>query len=140
VAILAVVVLASMTTGCLKATISLDVVLNPTEYTVGDCLEGTMTVIATGIGKAGVYTTLTVEFLDDLGEAQEGATLTVKDLQIWVTPVGNEQQPFELVGYELAVPAEALGAAKVRFTLTGGGLAVIPIFDTVDITVASPVS
>lgn len=135
-AILAVVVLASMTTGCLKASVSLEVVLDPAEYTVGDSLAGTMTVIATGVGKAGVYTDLTVEFLDGDGATMDGATLEVANLQIAIVPWSNESQSFELIDYEeLVVPGEAVGAATAKFTLTGGGFSVTPIFDVVDITV-----
>ena len=140
-AILAVVVLASMTTGCLKASVSLEVLLDPTEYTVGENLKGTMTVIATGVGKAGIYTDLTVEFLDGDGAAMAGATLNVTNLQIPITPWSNESQTFELIEYEgLVIPVEAVDAAKAKFILTGGGFAVTPIFDEVDITVTARIS
>ena len=94
-----------------------------------------MTVIATGVGKAGVYTDLTVEFLDGDGATMDGATLRWRT-QIAIVPWSNESQSFELIDYEeLVVPGEAVGAATAKFTLTGGGFSVTPIFDVVDITV-----
>lgn len=140
IAVVAVVVLASMTTGCLKASMSLEVTPDPMVYSAGDQMTGKMTVIATGLLKAGVYDTLTVEFLDDASPANVKATLKVQDLKIAITPWNNASQEFDLSKYEaLVVPAGAVDAAHARFILSDGGL-ITPISDTVAVTVnpASP--
>lgn len=140
VAILAVVVLASMTTGCLKASISLEVE-PPTGAgrvlgEVGKGMDGKMTVIATGVGKAGMYSKLTVEFFDGATPATSLGTATV-DVQVFITPWDNQPQAFSLADYtDLVVPVGADAAVEAKFTLEGGGLALTPIFDTVDVEIA----
>ena len=137
-AVLAVVVLASMTAGCLKASISLEVELNPEVYLVGDDLAGTMTVVATGVAKGGVYHTLTVDFLDTGNPVNTKATLQVTGLEIIITPWENKSEPFDLADFELAVPEDAVNAANARFTLSGDGFGITPISATVVISVSQP--
>lgn len=135
IAVVAVVVLASMTTGCLKASMSLKVTPDTMVYSARDQMTGKMTVIATGLLKAGVYNTLTVEFLDDASPANVKATLKVQDLKIAITPWNNASREFDLSEYKaLVVPAGAVNAARARFTLSDGGL-ITPISCTVAVTV-----
>jgi hypothetical protein len=64
-AILAVVVLASMTTGCLKATIIGRIEPDPLELTEGAAIPGTLTLTMTGWLAGGVYEKLDVKFFKD---------------------------------------------------------------------------
>lgn len=64
VAILAVVVLASMTTGCLKATITGKIEPQPLALSKGDALPGALTLTMTGWLAGGVFDNLDVEFFD----------------------------------------------------------------------------
>jgi len=138
VAILAVVVLASMTAGCLKASISLEVVLDPEEYTVGENLKGEATVVATGLAKGGVYHTLTVDFLDTGSPVNVLDTVKKEDLNVVIKPWDNNPISITLDDLELTVPEDAGGAADARFTLTGDGLGLVPITVTVKCIVAEP--
>jgi len=70
VAILAVVVLASMTTGCLKATITGKIEPKKLELTEGESITGTLTVTMTGYLAGGTFDKMDVEFFDE-----EGASL-----------------------------------------------------------------
>lgn len=70
VAMLAVVVLASMTTGCLKATITGKIEPKTLELTRGEAINGTLTLTMTGYLAGGTFDKLDVEFFD-----AEGASL-----------------------------------------------------------------
>ena len=138
VAILAVVVLASMTTGCQKASVSLDVVLDEQNYVEGDDLTGTATVVATGLAKAGTYDTLTVEFLDTGSPPNVKGTVKATGVGVIIMPWDNEPKDIILGNLGLTVPENTAGAANARFTLTGDGLGLTPISDTVICIVSEP--
>lgn len=65
VAILAVVVLASMTAGCLKATIVGKIEPDPLRLTEGAAIPGTLTLTMTGWLAGGAYEKLDVKFFKD---------------------------------------------------------------------------
>jgi len=78
VAILAVVVLASMTTGCLKATIVGKIEPQPLALSKGEALPGTLTLTMTGWLAGGAFETMDVEFFD----AQSVSLKKLTDLDI----------------------------------------------------------
>jgi len=87
VAILAVVVLASMTTGCLKATITGKIKPDPLKLTEGAAIPGTLTLTMTGWLAGGVYEKLDVEFLKD-GTADPIAQLDDLTLEdVFISPL-----------------------------------------------------
>jgi hypothetical protein len=129
IAIAAVLVMASMTAGCLKTEIAMSI--SPGELVcVRDAkFDGTITVEMKGFLAGGKYDTLTVKFFEG-GNDEPLATMRVDDLMIVVSPLGKivKQELAELDG--LVAPAVlwddegVFRGAKAQFTLTSTGLGV----------------
>ncbi|HNU95094.1 MAG TPA: hypothetical protein PKM31_09750 [Bacillota bacterium] len=84
-AILAVVVLASMTAGCLKATITGKIEPQSLVLTKGEAIPGTLTLTMTGYLAGGQFDKLDIEFFD-----ADGASLVKivdKDVDLTLAPV-----------------------------------------------------
>ncbi len=129
VAILAVVVLASMTTGCLKATITGMIEPDPLKLTEGAAIQGTLTLTMTGWLAGGVYEKLDVKFFKD-GNADPIAQLTDLPIDLLITPL-DKVVPVELQDVpDLVAPpelwvADVFEATDAVFTVkpgTGYGL------------------
>ena len=85
VAILAVVVLASMTTGCLKATITGKIETPPLALSKGEALPGTLTLTMTGYLAGGTFDKLDVEFFNEDGDSL--VEIVDQDINVALAPV-----------------------------------------------------
>ncbi len=108
VAILAVVVLASMTTGCLKATITGKIEPKKLELTKAESITGTLTVTMTGYLAGGTFDKMDVEFFDE-----EGASLhKFEDLaiaeELTLIPLAQTTDSVDLSGIDGLVAPDAL--------------------------------
>ena len=84
-AILAVVVLASMTTGCLKATITGKIETPPLALSKGEALPGTLTLTMTGYLAGGTFDKLDVEFFNEDGDSL--VEIVDQDINVALAPV-----------------------------------------------------
>ncbi|HON41774.1 MAG TPA: hypothetical protein PLM74_01420 [Bacillota bacterium] len=139
VAILAVVVLASMTTGCLKATITGKIQPDPLELTSEAAIQGTLTLTMTGWLAGGMYEKLDVEFFKD-GTDDPIAELTNLPINLLITPL-NKVASVKLQDIEgLAAPvdlweSDVLEATDAVFTVKpGAGYGLSPIVIEVEVT------
>ncbi len=138
VAVLAVVVLASMTTGCLKATITGKIEPDPLELTSEAAIQGTLTLTMTGWLAGGAYEKLDVKFLKD-GTADPIAELANLPINLLITPF-NKVVSVKLQNVEgLAAPAElwvsdVFEATDAVFTVKpGAGYGLTPIVIEVEV-------
>lgn len=106
VAILAVVVLASMTAGCLKATIVGKIEPDPLRLTEGAAIPGTLTLTMTGWLAGGTYEKLDVEFFKD-GVEDPIEVLADLSINVLITPL-NKVVPVNLEGITGLVAPEGL--------------------------------
>ncbi|MDD3598695.1 MAG: hypothetical protein WCZ48_01915 [Bacillota bacterium] len=128
IAIVAVLLMASMTTGCFKTEITISI--SPDELVCAEAepFDGTITVEMVGWLAGGVYDTLTVEFFGAEDQELLDEAIVIEDLWISVSPV-NKVATAELLDLEgLVAPAElwdeALGfvGKEAKFTLTSTGM------------------
>ncbi len=115
VAILAVVVLASMTTGCLKATITGKIEPKKLELTKAESITGTLTVTMTGYLAGGTFDKMDVEFFDE-----EGASLhKFEDLaiaeELTLIPLAQTTDSVDLSGIDGLVAPDELWDGSDEF-------------------------
>jgi len=145
IAVVAVVVLASMTTGCLKAAITgkiepAKLALAPEDVT----FDGTLTLTMTGLLGAANYDALDVEFFQG-DAAVEGLDIKNVKINLKVSPLGKVDS-VKLKDIEgLAVPEALwvdgeLAANKAKFTVKpGAGFGLDPVVIEVELEKANPV-
>lgn len=128
IAVVAVLVMASMTAGCSRTEITMSISPDELVCVEGEAFDGTITVEMVGWLAGGIYDTLTVEFLGAEGEALLDEAVVIEDLWVSVSPF-NKVAKEELENVEgLAAPAELwdemLGfvGKEAKFTLTSTGM------------------
>ncbi|HAI85473.1 MAG TPA: hypothetical protein DCL63_00605 [Firmicutes bacterium] len=146
IAVVAVVVLASMTTGCLKAAITGKI--EPAKLTLAPedvTFDGTLTLTMTGLLGAANYDALDVEFFQG-DAAVEGLDIKNVKINLKVSPLGKVDS-VKLKDIEgLAVPEalwdaeQKLTANKAKFTVKpGAGFGLDPVVIEVELEKANPV-
>lgn len=143
--IIVVLALASMTTGCLKASVDVAYEYDDIVVQEGVPLEGEFTFTLTGVLAAGMYNSMLVSWLDAAGTAIQPAAGedTQFDISIPIAPVGSFRQgTLDLAevndGAGVMPSVNCFGdagpVAKVKFTFVFTGLGVKP--STIEIPVA----
>jgi hypothetical protein len=129
IAIVAVLIMASMTTGCFKTEIEMSISPEELVCVEGETFDGEITVEMVGWLAGGVYDTLTVEFFGDDDEPLLDEAVVIEDLWIAVSPF-NKLATQELADLEsLVAPAElwdellgTFAGKEAKFTLTSSGM------------------
>ncbi|OPZ64213.1 MAG: hypothetical protein BWY85_01272 [Firmicutes bacterium ADurb.Bin506] len=141
--IIAVLVLASMTTGCLRASVSVEYESDYIVVQSGVPLEGEFTFTLTGYLGVGKYTSMLVEWLDT-----DGYVITLEpgeedqfDIDVTLLPVGN----YKVGVLDLATVGDGVIPSvncfddgsyivtDVRFTFTPMGVGLAPVSITVPV-------
>ena len=111
VAILAVVVLASMTTGCLKATITGKIETPPLALSKGEALPGTLTLTMTGYLAGGTFDKLDVEFFNENGDSL--VEIVDQDINMALAPVLKKTDSVLLSSIQTLVAPDELWEGEV---------------------------
>ncbi len=135
----AVLVLASATTGCLKASVEVSYEYENIAVMFDTPLEGKFTFTLTGMLAGGMYNMMTITWLDELGDAIEVGPdyETQFEVEVPLAPVGKFRQGvLDLAevnnGDGVVPPADSFWrVADVRFTFSFVGVGLKPSVVTI---------